>query len=128
MPATIHIEGEVKSHLRTRGSVAWPSSRASRPALMRLRSASFASFFCSGSSRNQGKKKEIHTTPRSPAAQKPSRQEGNVASQWSPVVWAAKFLKACDSKPFIMPPKITGEKAPPQRESIHRIPPNQARD
>jgi hypothetical protein len=37
-------------------------------------------------------------------------------------------LKALESKPFIMPPKITGENAPPQRESIQRIPPNQARD
>src|SRR4051812_45227679 len=95
---------------------------------MRFRSASLTFFLCSGSSRNQGKKKETQTTPRSPAAQKPRRQEGKVASQWRPVVWAAKFRKAWDSKPFIMPPKITGEKAPPQRESIQRIPPNQARD
>src|SRR5947207_483576 len=51
-----------------------------------------------------------------------------MASQCRPGVWPAKFLKALDSKPFIMPAKITGEKAPPQRESIQRIPPNQARD
>src|SRR5437867_2173196 len=122
-----HRLRERKRALQADRSIDTLSVRGPRPASISASSSAFTDAFSAGRSRNQGKKATHHRTPRRPAAQNARRQEAAPASAASPGTEARALRKPGASNALNIPPKRSGEKAPPQRSRSQRRPPQRAR-